>query len=216
MNNTSFKKLSWVSLFGIAMALLEAAVVVYLRQLYYPEGFEVPLKMLPRFILMVELGRELATIVMLLTVGILTGKDFQERVCYFAYVFGIWDIFYYVWLKLLLDWPLSLLEWDILFLIPLPWVGPVAAPIIVSLCLITGAVIILFLETKGKPVFITKGDWLILVVAALIIVLSFLWDYSMVLNQHFPERYRWEIFLVGLGLGIGRFLWAIRKSAFKN
>ena len=211
-NYSILKTFVWVSIFGIAMALLEADVVVYLRQLYYPEGFKEPLTVIPKFTLLVELGRELATIVMLLAVGIIAGKNFQQRFAYFSFLFGVWDIFYYVWLKLILNWPSSILEWDILFLIPLPWVGPVIAPIIVSLCLIIGAIFILFFQEKGRPVDINKHDWIVLILAGFIIIMSFVCDSSFVLKQHFPLKYNWNILFIGLFIGITRFALIIKKK----
>jgi hypothetical protein len=68
----------------------------------------------------VELVREGATLVMLLTLGMLAGRTWRTRFGYSAIAFGVWDIFYYVFLKLISDWPKSVLDWDILFLLPLP------------------------------------------------------------------------------------------------
>src|SRR5690349_14247608 len=110
-----------VCMFSIAMAALESAVVVYLRALYYPDGFSVAFRLIDESIVKVELLRELATIIMLLAIGQLAGKTFNERFAYFLLSFAVWDIFYYGWLKVLIDWPSTLLDWDILFLIPFTW-----------------------------------------------------------------------------------------------
>src|SRR5882757_7701885 len=99
--------------FSIAMAALESAVVVYLRALYYPDGFTVALKLIDQKIVLIEIAREGATVVMLAAIAYLTAKDFKNRFAYFLMAFAIWDIFYYVWLKVFIDWPSSLLEWDI-------------------------------------------------------------------------------------------------------
>ena len=85
-----------LAVFAIAMAFLEAAVVVYLRELYYPEGFSFPLKMIPPKIYTIELGREAATIMMLAAVGWFSGRNFKSRFAGFAMAFGVWDIFYYL------------------------------------------------------------------------------------------------------------------------
>ncbi|TET93422.1 MAG: hypothetical protein E3J26_06330, partial [Candidatus Zixiibacteriota bacterium] len=100
-----------ILLFGVAMAYVEAMVVVYLRELLYPEGFSFPLKLMPLNLIAMELSRELASIVMLVAVAGITGKKFWERFGYFIILFGIWDIFYYVWLKVTIDWPSSLFDW---------------------------------------------------------------------------------------------------------
>jgi len=128
--------LIWITFFAIAMAFVESAVVVYLRELYYPEGFNFPLVLLPGRIALTEFLREIATLIMLLGIGFLAGRNFRQRFAWFIYSFAIWDIFYYVFLKLILDWPSSWLTWDILFLIPVIWTGPVLAPVLVSLTMI--------------------------------------------------------------------------------
>jgi hypothetical protein len=89
---TSAKKFISIAVFGIAMAYLEAAVVVYLRMLFYPEGSLFPLKIMPLSTILIELGRELSTIVMLLVIGYLSGKDFS--ISFFVLVFGIFSITY--------------------------------------------------------------------------------------------------------------------------
>lgn len=125
--------------YSIAMALLEAAVVVYMRQLYYPQN---PLKLFPlRFLQdydpILELSREVATVVMILTVALLAErKTLTRSFAAFVYLFGVWDLFYYVWLKALIDWPRTWLEWDVLFLIPMVWLGPWICPAIISLLFI--------------------------------------------------------------------------------
>jgi hypothetical protein len=126
-----------VALFAVAMAWVEAAVVFYLRMMidrtepYQPTPFPIIGGIAP-----VELVREAATLIMLLTTGILGGQTWRSRLGYAAVAFGVWDIFYYVFLKIICGWPHSLLDWDILFLLPLPWWGPVLAPVSISLLMI--------------------------------------------------------------------------------
>lgn len=120
-----------LSVYSIAMALLEAAVVIYMRRLYYPEN---PLELFPLAFLnqydpALELGREVATIAMILAVAFLAKqRSITRYFAAFVFVFGVWDLFYYVWLKVLIDWPQSWLEWDVLFLIPSVWLGPWICP----------------------------------------------------------------------------------------
>ncbi|OGI48739.1 MAG: hypothetical protein A2151_01070 [Candidatus Muproteobacteria bacterium RBG_16_65_34] len=126
--------LLWLTLFAAAMALTEAAIVIYLRALYYPENplAIFPLRLLDEAHLGLELAREAATMVMLLAVAWLSQAGFMRRFAAFLVLFGTWDIFYYVWLKLILGWPVEWLEWDVLFLIPWPWVGPWIAPVAIA------------------------------------------------------------------------------------
>ena len=197
-----FKKFTAVTIFSIAMGFMEAAVVVYLRELYYPEGFYFPLKIIPINILFVELGREMSTIVMLILIGFITGKTLLEKFCYFLYSFGIWDIFYYIWLKVILNWPPSLLTWDLLFLIPVPWVGPVLAPLIVALTMSITAGGIIYFQEKGYSFKINKLDWILGISSALLIFLSFIWDFSRIVTQQIPIKYHWQLLISGELLGV--------------
>jgi len=129
--------LFFLALFAVSMAYLEAAVVVYLRRLYYPENLLslFPLKFWEPSDLALEMGREAATLVMLLAVAALAVRGKARVFAAFAFLFGAWDLMYYFWLKALLRWPVGWLEWDILFLIPWAWLGPWPAPALVALIL---------------------------------------------------------------------------------
>lgn len=208
-----------LSIFGIAMGLLEAIVVVYLRQLYYPQGFDFPLSPLTPQMLSVEWLREIATIIMLVTIGIIAGKNYLQKFSYFLYSFAIWDIFYYVGLKKLLNWPPSFFTWDILFLIPVTWIGPVLAPIICSLTMILLAGSIVCLQERGYTVKIKLSEWGLILLGAFMIFCTFIWDYSKIIiqegllssfwilanNEYFqqkisqykPTYYNWYLFAFG-------------------
>lgn len=187
-DSTTTMKFAWLAVFAVAMGFLEAIVVVYLRQMYYPEGFDFPLKMMSPEIITVEWIREFATLVMLAAVGIIAGKNNLQKLLYFLYSFAVWDIFYYVALKLLLGWPASLLTWDILFLIPVTWLGPVLAPVICSLTMIFMAAVLIPLQ-EGRPSFGTLfHEWLLVFLGAFIILYTFIIDYSALLISYgFPE-----------------------------
>src|SRR3989344_6671811 len=142
MKKESRNKILIVTIYAIAMAFIEATVVVYLRKLFYPNGFNFPLVgFIDPAILNIEWIREFATIIMLLMVGILAGKKLYERFAYFIYAFAVWDIFYYIFLKVILDWPNSFLTWDLFFLIPWPWIGPVLAPMLCAVLIIITALL---------------------------------------------------------------------------
>jgi hypothetical protein len=104
-SNTAPRRFLWLGVFAVSMGFLEAIVVVYLRELYYPEGFSFPLNEIPPRILGTEIMREACTLVMLASVAALAGRDKYTRLSCFLFIFGIWDIFYYAGLKLLLGWP---------------------------------------------------------------------------------------------------------------
>ena len=178
MDREGWKKLAIVSAFAVAMAFLEAVFVVYLRKLYYPAGFGFPAVFpLDPFVYGLELFRELATVVMLACVGLLAGKKAYDKFAYFIYGFAVWDIFYYIFLKITIDWPLSLLTWDTLFLIPVQWVGPVLAPVIVSASMIALAILIINFSEK-KKIFLDIKERLLLIVGSFVILYTFTYDYS--------------------------------------
>ncbi len=182
MNATHIlRKLITLIIFSIAMGFLEATVVVYIRELYYPEGFTFPLKLLPEKIFGIELVRELTTLIMLAGAGILAGRTRLERFACFLLAFGIWDIFYYAGLKAFLDWPGSLLTWDVLFLIPVVWLGPVLAPLICAATMVWFALeIILRKNDQVKPGGLS---WILIFSGAFLIFCSFIYNYSDLMIQ---------------------------------
>ncbi len=187
------KTLLYLSLFSIAMAFLESAVVVYLRVIYYPDGFSFPLAPIDPLVGITEILRELATLIMLLTVSIIAGKNFRQRFAYFIFCFGLWDIFYYVFLYLLLGWPESLLTWDILFLIPVTWTSPVIAPVIVSLTMIGIALTVIFYDGNQKSFRISNLTWFLWLAGAFVIFLSLIYDYSVFVLQQYSIREIWNL-----------------------
>jgi len=191
-------RLAYAIIFGIAMAYFEAAVVVYLREIFYPGGFEFPLTEISAHLLAVELGRELSTIIMLAAVAFIAGMKFWERFGYFIVVFGVWDIFYYVWLKVTIGWPSSLFEWDILFLIPLPWIGPVIAPVLISVMMIVFGIMIVRRYACGHAFRPTVTTWILATLGTLIILYSFMRDTDATLHQQMPSPYLYSFLLIGL------------------
>lgn len=213
------RKLLWASVFSIAMGFAESAVVVYLRVIYYPEGFQFPLVPISKNIALAEFLREAATLVMLLSAGVLAGSNAIQRFAYFIFCFAVWDICYYLFLKLLLNWPESLLTWDILFLIPVPWVGPVITPVIVACTMILLAAAMLYADSKNRNARLRWSEWSLLIAGSAVLMVSWMWDYSSyVLARHplssvwtlsgdavlfslaehyIPRRFCWWLFLPG-------------------
>ncbi len=128
-------------------------------------------------------------------------RDARQWAAAFATAFGVWDIVFYAGLKLLLGWPASLFTLDILFLIPVPWVGPVIAPVLVSIAMITGGIWCLCREAAGTPLRIGRWNITGVLLGALVIVLSFTLDYRNIMAGGMPHPFHWGVF--GLGLGIG-------------
>lgn len=192
-------KLMVVFLFSIAMAYLESAVVVYLRAMYGIEDLLKDINLTPDVYTFIEIGREAATIVMLITVGFISGNSKPKKIGYFFLAFGVWDIFYYIWLYIFIQWPTSLTEWDILFLIPLPWWGPVIAPVLISILLIS----IGFMLIKDFKFKVTMMDWILFVLSIILILYSFTEDSIGIIfsgEGNFyelrPTSYSWILFII--------------------
>jgi len=205
-----FRRLLIVILFSIAFAYIESAVVVYLRVIFHPDGFSFPLPAfglnpLWRRLIMTEVGREAATMAVIACAAWLFGRSCQERLAYALVMFAVWDIFYYVWLKVLLDWPASILDWDILFLIPVAWASPVLYPVLVSLAMLAMAVIVLWRSEKGNPVRLGRGNGIALVAGCAIIVVSFCIGGSHITKPDYADYFSWPLFAAGYVLAVVAF-----------
>jgi hypothetical protein len=193
--------------FSMAFGYIESAVVVYLRALFHPNGFTFPMEVFDaapegKRLVLTEVGREAATLVLILTAAWLFGRVLQERIAYFLIIFAVWDIFYYVWLKVLLDWPGSLMDWDILFLIPMVWASPVLYPVLVSAAMFTFAVAILYRGAHGQSLMVTRADWLGWSACLLVIVVSFCLGGTHITEPNYAAYFHWPLFAGGFALGI--------------
>jgi hypothetical protein len=197
------KQFFWVSVYAIAMALLEAVVVAYLRALlqitdqHVALGAYIPL----------EIGREAATIVMLVAVGWLAGRKGLERWAYGLFVFGLWDIWYYLWLKVLIGWPETLLDWDILFLIPLRWWGPVLSPVLIACLICVAAVLAVIRLERGERLGITPLKAGLVALGSLLALYIFISDSLHALlagradwDTLRPAPFQWPLFVAALVL----------------
>lgn len=222
------KMILWLLVFSVAMGFMESAVVVYLRNIYYPHGFSFPLQPINLSVGITEILREASTLIMLVMLGVMNGRTKTEKFGFFIFYFAIWDIFYYVFLKLLLGWPESLLTWDILFLIPVTWVGPVLGPVINSLTMIVLALSIYQFTNISRKTKINTFEWWLFVIGSLIIIISYTMDYVKYMSQelsffeiftlsketqkisslYIPENFCWMVFILGectLIMGIANF-----------
>ncbi|HEY4898118.1 MAG TPA: hypothetical protein VIH79_00165 [Candidatus Nanopelagicaceae bacterium] len=194
-----------VVLFALAMAYLEAGVVVYLQralkiepQTLFPLKDQGSLGSLGA----IEIGREIATLVMLATVGWLAGSNALERLAWTAVAFGIWDIGYYAWLWVFIGWPSSLGTNDLLFLIPVPWVAPVWAPMVISLALIFFGLTVARRIGRADIFSIKRVHLVSMFAGGLVVIVSFTIHFRLILNGGTPSAFAWPIFVVGLGLAI--------------
>jgi hypothetical protein len=223
-------------LFGVAFGYVEAAVVVYLRAAYeplherlYPSEHAdprlggllpfIPLSHLqregPAFVdwAATELAREAATLLLLAAAALAVARNFRTWFAAFVLAFGLWDLFYYVFLKILIGWPESLLTWDILFLVPVPWVAPVLAPELVALVMVIAGGVALVREARGRPLRLTWTHWLALVVGGLMIVGAFCKDFQHIEQGGLPHPFDWPLFAAGLALGVAAFAHSLEPAA---
>jgi hypothetical protein len=189
--------------FGIAMAFLESAVVVYLqRALGIETGVLFPLQDPAGVgdLAAIEVGREAATLVMLATVGWLAGRSGLERLAWTAVAFGTWDILYYAWLWVFVGWPPSLATWDLLFLIPVPWAGPVWSPVAVSVALIGFGLAAAARLRAGAPVRVGPAQLAAGIGGGAIVVVAFCWNAPLLMDGGVPTDFPWPIFAAGMAL----------------
>ncbi|MCG3119634.1 MAG: hypothetical protein ALAOOOJD_02103 [bacterium] len=195
-----------VVLFAAAMAWVESALVVDLRTLVNRlEPYQAnPLPFVPK-LGEVELIREIATLIMLCTVGWLAGQTREKKWGYAFLAFGVWDILYYVFLKIIIDWPHSLWDWDILFLLPLPWWGPVLAPMLIAaLMIIFGSVVTQFGD-HDHPLWPSRWAWIFNLSGCVLALLVFMADAIRVIDggveavrQVLPRKagFNWPVFIL--------------------
>ena len=211
-------------LFGVAFGYVEAAVVVYLRTIYNPVQRQIlpdrpagelfPLLTQEQLratapenfqLAGVEVVREAATLVMLAAVALCAAGDRRRWLPAFAVAFGTWDLFYYLFLRLLIDWPASLLTWDVLFLIPVPWAAPVLAPTLVAVSVVGSGLVALRKAVRIRPL-----HWAALTLGCLLILVSFMQDFRNTRAGGLPHSFAWPLFAVGEFVGLGAFLHAAR------
>jgi hypothetical protein len=210
-NNKGSTGSPWIMilLFSIAFAWVESAVVVYLREIYFDGDFKFPLvviweegKHIIDPLVRIELGREIATILMLAAAGCLAGKNGLQKFCYFMVSFGIWDIFYYIWLYVMVGWPESLMTWDLLFFVPLPWVGPVITPIIIALAMIVAGWLIIYFDDRGFKIAWRWYDMAIELGCGALLIVAFCWDWRNILQMPgdmtrsgIPNPFAWWLYV---------------------
>jgi hypothetical protein len=210
--------------FAVGMAWVEAATVFYLRAMVDRiEPYQTNPLPIRGVLGEVELVREAATLLMLLTIGMLAAQGWRKRWAYTAIAFGVWDILYYVFLRIMCGWPRSVLDWDILFLLPLPWWGPVIAPVSIALLMIAWGTVTTQLPDRAHaepPPRLAWGAGGIGVTIALYVFMAdslrMIHKGQEAIRQVLPTSFEWTWFCVALALmaaPLARFGWRPRSSA---
>jgi len=198
----------WIapSIFAAAMGYLEAAVVFYLRTMVGRLDPSQPAP-LQKFagLASAEILREAATLLMITTVGCMAGKTWRGKLGISLMVFGIWDITYYIFLWPLTGWPSSLFSWDILFLIPLPWWGPVWAPVSIAMLMIFFGLLATVLEQGEPPIWPDKWTAMVSAVGMAIALYVFMADAiantrfgADAIRQTLPVHFQTPLFVCAL------------------
>ncbi len=226
-----WRTVAGIILFGTAFGYVEAAVVAYLRAIYSPYHAHYyptaaaddlfPLMTLDQLHemgpehetrLKIELGRELATILMLAGAAVMAARNMREWFAIFVACFGVWDITFYVGLKVLIHWPASLMTWDLLFLLPVPWVGPVITPVVVASSMIVMGLAVLWREYRGDPIKIGRGRWALILLGWVLLLVAFMADVANTTNGGYPKTFQWLLFIVGEVTWLSAFLVALFKA----
>ena len=207
----SSSALIWTAVFAAAFGWVEAVVVVYLREIYYPSGFTFPLEMMPPSTAVVEVAREAATLVMLAAVARLGARSGWGRFGLFAVAFGVWDLVYYLGLFLALGWPESLATWDVLFLIPGIWTSPVWAPMLISVLLVGCGACLARLGEAGRLPPPDRLEWLLAAASLVAILGAFLANHGPVAAGAAPGAFPRLPFFSGVALALAAFVRLLRR-----
>lgn len=213
-----------LAVLALAFGWIEASVVVYLREIYvgelarqgtsYLAGLQVPLVTLPSHLVAVEMVREACTIVLLASVAWMAGRRPADRIGAFLLSFGIWDLVYYAVLKLALGWPDSLGAWDILFLIPLPWVAPVWAPVTVAALFVAAGTYLFWTAERARRY--RWPDVGVLAASALMTIAAFLVEWKAAADHRVPEQFPVWLFWAAVGLGTAWFVRVERRALIRE
>ena len=208
-----------VAAYAIAMAYLESAVVVYLQRAQSIDPDRLfPLQQPQALgnLAAIEVGREAATLVMLASIGILAGRRAVERLAWCAVAFGVWDVFYYLWLWVFIGWPHGPATWDVLFLIPVPWVGPVWAPAAVSVALVVFGLAAARRSGRGESMRVSWLHAALAVGGGFIVILSFTIDAPRVIDGQTPWGFPWPIFVAGMALAAAGAIGVLRARSLPS
>jgi hypothetical protein len=197
-----------IILFAAAMAWVEAAVVVDLRTLVNRlQPYQADPLPQSANLGQTELIREAATLVMLAAVGWLAGRTWRSRLGYTLVAMGVWDILYYAWLRVICGWPRTLLDWDLLFLLPLPWWGPVLAPVLIAGLLVLGGTLVSVFETEGHPIWPGRLAWTLNLGGVALALYAFTADAlsaaqspGSAVQEVLPDQFHWPLFILALAL----------------
>ena len=81
------------------------------------------------------------------------------------------------------------------------WIGPVLAPILVSVALVVGSLLLLRMKQRGTRLHFPPWLWGLVVTGGGVVILSFTLDFRVVLAEMAPPPFRWWLFAAGMACG---------------
>ncbi len=203
---SNLKRWLIVVVFAAAFAWVESAAVTYLRiHVGRIDPYQTNPLPLASDLGRIELVREIATLIMIVSIGYLAGRNLHTRTAYAALTFGVWDIFYYLFLWITVGWPRTLMDWDVLFLLPLPWWGPVIAPIAIAAIIILASTLVVLFDNPKREIWPTRKAWLLCLPGVILALIVFMQDALRALprgeqavRDTLPTSFAWPFF--GLAL----------------
>jgi hypothetical protein len=202
---------SWGALLLLALAfgVIEGLLVVELRVLLDPDGTSFPLVSFPETLLNVERAREAATLLLLAASAALAASGWVQRFATFLFLFGAWDLVYYVTLRTVTGWPHDPMQWDLLFLLPVAWLGPVYAPVAISVVMLGVG----FVTLRNSGRFAVRARHVAAaIVGGAFCIWSFTFDADARALVAIPDRYRWELLIAGILLAAAGYVDAWRHA----
>lgn len=215
-----------LTLFGLSFGFIEATLVVYARYLAAPlreaaglvpddlfpllVGAKAVANPLVKRVATFEMFREAATLVLLWSAGLAIGRDRTSRFAAFLLAFGVWDLSYYLSLKLLIGWPASIMEPDILFLLPQPWWAPVLAPVLAAVTMAVFGALYLC-----RPFATSPAHWALIILGGAMMTAAFVWDATALAAGAVPRQFNWPLYLAGWGLAASAAAHAARRRVVR-
>ena len=142
--------------------------------------------------------------------------------CFFLIAFGIWDIFYYIWLYVMVDWPESLMTWDLLFYVPLPWVGPIITPVLIAIAMAAAGSLVIYYNQKGYEVRWRWQDTAVELGCGFIMIVAFCWDWKNIVQlpgetnrTGIPNPFFWGLYIPAYLMSVFYFTFRLKQNIRK-
>jgi hypothetical protein len=123
-----------------------------------------------------------------------------------------------VFLRINVAWPNSIWDWDVLFLLPLPWWGPVIAPAGIAVMMIIGGSLATQFNRPERTVWPGRRAWHFCLAGATLALLVFMSDalrsYDVgiaAIRETLPTWFNWPVFSIALAMMAAPLIEMIRQ-----